>query len=1420
LTSFLIAQLTGQLKNQEQFKNAQSLAKGTKKDLKFLGKIKKKLEPILESPYFTYFMYALALVAIFFLVRYLLRKRRARNNKVTACTSLNELKFAWKKFFSIIPNEFKLAISHYTPFIVFGSRGSGKTALVNKYLDTDGLSHQFLPSYSKNDTIQLYCGQQVCVQEYNAILLQDSSSAIRAILKKFWKKTLYNNPPVSLFNISIESLVEPDNSELKKQAQLWRGKINILSELSKDAAKIRIALTHMDKIEGYEQFSNLLTANDIQFTININNDKFSSLANCLEPYEKYLSLALTTTESNDYLKLLEFFKTMPSLLNKLSIFLETLNQSDNLSYLPDFDKLYLTSNIDSDLISQPFKGTPCIISTWSKHKHKIGAVALFAVLFHCGYYSYKMEVEAYNNITNSNLKHNIGELAKQIQSMQSHTSNNIDDLLRHHPSNIPFNKDIKTIDQITLDKSSIDFDLANTQKIDDLLINEIDPKMVQKIKNDLGNISPKLSKLQEYVYKYKNLIRDNKPSNLHLPFFILSSTTYDEISREAQQENSSILSKINTRSTNQKNKYQKTVQRLEVAKFRQNTLLPMIRLYQPEQGEIDKKLLFLLTILYSTNQTNDPLAPIVNAHAYQWANLFDDLDYYKINEYVNYNSSLWQQFSIYRMDDILEHKQNIARTIFEKAKKNISKDFRPISNNELETYKEMLKQLASTEKNMPHGWISIFRTLKNHLNTQEGHLHTSPEFPESWELLDHYEYVFNLKNYKLFKKAIEKVHFKLPNCDNMSLTQFLNEVQTYELVTETSDKQDLQSKSKSITALNFLVRDKVEVFDAPAWYNLIKKTELAHFVQKYTSTRDEHGSKIFFEPKDHYADISLTQISNDSFSFSGDGNIPGIYTATAFNDSIKKQLLTYAKFNSDASEKFGLDPKQKSLLNKMITNAVKVYADEYISHLKVFAKAMKVDATSEAQLKYILQQMQKNYTTWGLYLEKLYKNAGISLDSDPIFLPLKNALREFAYIKVLLREDNGNYPELENYLGILQVIESNLNSNAPDNNATLFANEEKSPEDSKFIHLRDELSPTGNMALNIFLNNNDSYYIMLNKWMDSVEIPNAYRKPFLAPVVAIYRIGLTELQNALDKNWGNLVNNSLIPMSIKSPFDIYANQEITPQELQNLIGPQGSIWTTINNHIGPFIYLKDDQWQSTSFTKHLTLPKNMLSTLNRLQAIKNKLWDKSNQPRPVILEASSALLIDADKTMKYFNIVPVLAYLNCGESSILGFNQREKFTKISYEWWNNHNSNVGVQFLNTDDNKQVYSLISVNNKIWSLFKLLTKGKLLDSYTWEWTLNINNALEVSDKEKYSNLINKNLKNTIKVSFSFKEPVEKFFDLGLPKNQSKIVTVRPNYKPFWNKAINEEKLDQLADLASQEEPVIDNDSKTNTTDKNSK
>ncbi len=269
---------------------------------------------------------------------------------------ISSLVKVWKNFMHEMPAEFRRVIMVYQHFVVLGEAGAGKGHLINGHTDWQGHARQFYPSYTTNPLLKIYLGSKILVQEIPAALLNDTTSGARKALIKLWKPLFKRKDPTVVIVLNSSMLQAANFDFLKKEAQMIRGKINLLARIRKKPVDVRIALTNMEQFDGFIEFVQFINVNNIPLNLTFTSkDELKELVKCLEPYEDYFTLALTSLPADSYLKAITFIREVPDLFKILSEFITVLQSPDPLTPEPRVVKICLAFRSDGQHpVSYPF----------------------------------------------------------------------------------------------------------------------------------------------------------------------------------------------------------------------------------------------------------------------------------------------------------------------------------------------------------------------------------------------------------------------------------------------------------------------------------------------------------------------------------------------------------------------------------------------------------------------------------------------------------------------------------------------------------------------------------------------------------------------------------------------------------------------------------------------------------------------------------------------------------------------------------------------------------------------------------------------------------------------------------------------------------------------------------------------------------
>lgn len=295
---------------------------------------------------------------------------------------------AWSKFLRQIPREFRSSIKSHQHFIVLGNEKSGKSSLIHNMVEQSQNIYPFEVEYTQDPDIKFYLGAKQIIEEVSVALLKDRTINSRKNLVHLWKHLYAKTAPVIVVTYPCLSDTLGESQGMTKLAHLIAGKLSLLSEMTKESLQVRIACTYMDRIEGYLEFAKFIKQHNIAFEIPLtSNFESAALERELSAFrDKYLSLILTSTSADDFVKILNFFAELPSYFSSLEEFLRALTIG-NVAGQIKLEKLTFITQLEPHTSYSLFDWTPPPSrSIFFRHpmlKHQLasGLVALFCSSF-------------------------------------------------------------------------------------------------------------------------------------------------------------------------------------------------------------------------------------------------------------------------------------------------------------------------------------------------------------------------------------------------------------------------------------------------------------------------------------------------------------------------------------------------------------------------------------------------------------------------------------------------------------------------------------------------------------------------------------------------------------------------------------------------------------------------------------------------------------------------------------------------------------------------------------------------------------------------------------------------------------------------------------------------------------------------------
>jgi type VI secretion system protein ImpL len=301
-----------------------------------------------------YLVWLLALIAVALLVVFVVkvvvpwwRQRRsaAPSSNGPPPMASNRLQRVRQAFLSGLPWANRAAVVDLPTVVVLGPAGGGKTQLIGLDVDWQRQARQFLPSYTADPLLQVYLGPDCVVQEVSAPLLEDESLQARGALRRMWQKCFnHRQKGLAVIVLDVRWLSDTPPDEQRRMAQLLRGKLNLMSEARRSPVETRLCLTHMDGLEGFEDFARLLKKHGVPLSFDIpKQGEEGKLASLVEGQEQYLALGLTSLPVDDFERLEHFYSQGGRSFAALGRFVSAMLEGDTLSFKPQLTRVFFSS---------------------------------------------------------------------------------------------------------------------------------------------------------------------------------------------------------------------------------------------------------------------------------------------------------------------------------------------------------------------------------------------------------------------------------------------------------------------------------------------------------------------------------------------------------------------------------------------------------------------------------------------------------------------------------------------------------------------------------------------------------------------------------------------------------------------------------------------------------------------------------------------------------------------------------------------------------------------------------------------------------------------------------------------------------------------------------------------------------------------
>jgi len=255
------------------------------------------------------------------------------------------------------------------------------------------------------------------------------------------------------------------------------------------------------------------------------------------------------------------------------------------------------------------------------------------------------------------------------------------------------------------------------------------------------------------------------------------------------------------------------------------------------------------------------------------------------------------------------------------------------------------------------------------------------------------------------------------------------------------------------------------------------------------------------------------------------------------------------------------------------------------------------------------------------------------------------------------------------------------------------------------VLFRSSLTAQGRIYLASVLGDKAAYTGMIRRWIQGAGLPQDQQKPFLAPIGKIQDEGRTDVQNTLRVAFRTELMPELERITVRFPFDKSAKDDVTPDELSDLLHPKdGKVFAFFRRYLEPISDIDERGFHpKRSVKESVTLPKGMYNVINSAAYLSGQLWDEKGKPRQLKYRLATVPFGRGPSEKTTLTLV----YVNVADGSLFNFNQRSTGKTLSIDWNRPGSSQVGVQLTEVESKDNVFPRpVTVSGSSFSFLHLL------------------------------------------------------------------------------------------------------------------
>ncbi|WP_375759422.1 type VI secretion protein IcmF/TssM N-terminal domain-containing protein [Corallococcus exercitus] len=1180
-----------------------------------------------------------------------------------------------KQFLAKLPWRFRASVRDFPTLVVLGPAGSGKSDLIEAEVDWERQKRQFMPSFTDDPLLKIFLGPEVVVQELAAPVLEDDSHHARRALRRLWKATFgRQHVGRAVIVLKVNWLLETSPDEVKRVTQLLRGKLNLLSEVCQAPVETRLVLTHMDTLDGYADFAQLLRANGVPLQLAVPPaGREGELANALQPMEKYLALGLTSLAPDAFERLASFYSRGGEAFAVLGRFVSTLVESGSLAYPLNLQSIYLTSK-EKDaqptgaLAVQAAQPVERLVQDYRwTHLRRCAAIVavgcLPVLLAYAHFYRLLLraqdKLDAFQVTVQRLEERNQSVSGSVVESQTNEAVRAMEDLwgaTRYWPP------------------------LAHSFTDE---WEELRARLARSIR--MSYLKPMLEKCQDQCRRCPGQIPGCQPA----PAFASRGTRATPLTQAPSADDGCHLE----------------------------------TLCRPEQ------VLYTLGVLYASR--NEDLGQFVlrsirGAHKKQlgWTTEAFGLSLASTDQEHNWLEAMGlaePMIANYVIASDKPFEENVPWTRWPFAYLTMDGLLGPWR----EHFTQLQDVLAAKELD-----LARWRALSDGREHLRASLAETAPYSSARKVMD----LINASDAEPDASQLKGVGSLLDSLDWLrqnrqtleAILRMEDEADTALRAAARMTPAELLTRADGLFApSDGDARYTVEVLRRDYEFRPVDVSR--QLLDKVLRALKETGRSPFdgnaFNPRtgETPSEVANEGAGDDDTEFtSGQAPVMGSVLGKAAFDA---QLSPLVDEFSERLAKSRLSREEAVERATFVQGKVQTFAKRYGQDLYASYRGYRFRTTPRGSLSSDLSVLLQPSSPLEAMLRDVATRASVGPLESEYYAPMREAVAPFKPVVQLMTPDKaGALAELAAYTTLVSQLQQELSGVKPAPVKPAAPKDPAAPAgataSSAGSQLAEMLSPVGRVALSMLLEEEDSYLRRVDAWLDQHGLVGEFRLPFRQPFVVVRNRGRAELERVIAEQWTYQARRTLDPLIKRYPFNPSASQEVDPVELEVLRRKDGAFWQFVTQVLSPVVEERGTDWSLRYPLKsRMLLPPRMLSALGQLGRLSKLLWDDEGKPRPIAMQVRP-LPLPAAPTPDSF---VTLSYLKCGGAASFGFNQRPAWGEFPLSWWSPQPSSIGVELRSPSRDGKRYRSMEMSESSWNCFRLLESATLTDQSNVVWVL---------------------------------------------------------------------------------------------------